>query len=176
MTFQNSKITKSTNFEIIVEDQKMYFSDYPDFPLFEETLIPVEITSKFKLKTDQIQTYLVADKSFLQSQYQLLLTEFSDINTPEGRKHFLEDRTKNDRETFERYDELMDPNYSNPAEDKEKINEEARQLHYYIKYVLSQPDPIQEFEVNCMYALQAAIENQGLSVDFFTGEITHVTT
>ena len=35
MTFQNTEITKSTNFEIIVEDQKVYFSDYPDFPIFE---------------------------------------------------------------------------------------------------------------------------------------------
>ena len=40
MTFQNTKITKSTNFEIIVEDQKVYFSDYPDFPLFEKAIFP----------------------------------------------------------------------------------------------------------------------------------------
>lgn len=40
MTFQNSKILNATNFEIIIEGDKVYFSKYPDFPLFEKAIFP----------------------------------------------------------------------------------------------------------------------------------------
>jgi hypothetical protein len=172
MTFQNSKISSAPNFEIVIEDQKVYFWDYPDFPIFDAALIPSEITSKYKIDISQIRSHFITDKMFLQNQYQLLNTEFSNTNTPEERHQLLNDRSKSDREIFDRYNELMDPSYSCPPEDKEKINEEAKQLHYFVKYVLSQPDPIQEFEQNSMIALHSAIKKQGLDFDFFSGEIT----
>ena len=42
MTIQNSKISSTPNFEIIIEDQTVYFSDYPDFPIFEKPIFPQE--------------------------------------------------------------------------------------------------------------------------------------
>ena len=172
MTFQNSKISTAPNFKIVIEDQKVYFLEYPDFPIFDSALIPNEITSKYNIDISQIRTYFIIDKMFLQNQYRLLHKEFSNTNTPEERQQLLDDRSESDCEILDRYNELMDPSYSYPPEDKEKINEEAKQLHYFVKYVLSQPDPIQEFEQNCMFALRSAIKKQGLDFDFFTGEIT----
>ena len=172
MTFQNSKISNASNFEIVIEDQKVYFLDYPDFPIFDSTLIPNEITSKYNIDISQIRSYFITDKKFLQNQYQILHKDFSNTNTPEERLQLLNYRSKSDCEIFDRYNELMDPSYSYPPEDEEKINKEAEQLHYFVKYVLWQPDPVQEFEQNCMFALHSAIKNQGLDFNFFTGEIT----
>jgi len=109
MTFQNTEITKSTNFEIIVEDQKVYFSDYPDFPIFEMTIFPDEAWRQMDFDYPSLCRTISEANNELMQQYALLNQEFKDCNTPLERSTLLRDRKENYDKLYARYQQLIDP-------------------------------------------------------------------
>ena len=176
MTFQNTEITKSTNFEIIVEDQKVYFSDYPDFPIFETTIFPDEAWEQMDFDYPSLCRTISEANNELMQQYELLNQEFKDCNTPLERSTLLRDRKENDDKLYARYQQLIDPSYETPPLEQDILDLSFSDLHNFVKYVLCQPDPIDEYYDGRVNILITALRAQGYNVDPCLGEITYVTT
>ena len=176
MTFQNTEITKSTNFEIIVEDQKVYFSDYPDFPIFEMTIFPDEAWRQMDFDYPSLCRTISEANNELMQQYALLNQEFKDCNTPLERSTLLRDRKENDDKLYARYQQLIDPSYETPPFEQDILDLSFSDLHNFVKYVLCQPDPIDEYFDGRVNLLVSALYEQGYDVDPCVGEITKVST
>lgn len=176
MTFQNTKITKSTNFEIIVEDQKVYFSDYPDFPLFEKAIFPDAAWEQMEVDFYNLCATITQGTKHLAQQYDYLQREFKDLNTSISRSTLLRDRKENDDKLYARYQQLIDPSYETPPLEQDILDLSFSDLHYFVKYILSQPDPIDEYFDGRVNLLVSALYEQGYDVDPCVGEITKVST
>ena len=176
MTFQNTKITKSTNFEIIVEDQKVYFSDYPDFPLFEKAIFPDAAWEQMDFDYPSLCRTISEANNELTQQYELLNQEFKDCNTRLERSTLLRDRKENDDKLYARYQQLIDPSYETPPLEQDILDLSFSDLHNFVKYVLCQPDPIDEYYDGRVNILITALRAQGYNVDPCLGEITNVPT
>lgn len=176
MTFQNSKISSAPNFEIVIEDQKVYFSDYPDFPLFEKTIFPNECWELMDINYQTLSKSISQQGSQLMQQYKYLKQEFENYSTPLERHTKLKDRKENDEKLYARYQQLIDPTHETPPLEQDILDLSFSDLHIFVKYVLSQPDPIDEYYDGRLNMLLAAIYEQGYQLDLCTGEITnHVT-
>ena len=176
MTFQNSKMASAPNFEIIIEDQKVYFSDYPDFPLFEKTIFPKECWELMDINYQTLSKSISQQARQLTQQYKYLKQEFENYSTPLERHTMLKDRKENDEKLYARYQQLIDPTHETPPLEQDILDLSFSDLHNFVKYVLSQPDPIDEYYDGRLNMLLAAIYEQGYQLDLCTGEITnHVT-
>ena len=94
MTFQNSKILNAKNFEIIIEGDKVYFSKYPDFPLFEKAIFPDEMWNKMDINFSILIDSIISAKAFHQKLFDLLDDEFRSLYTPKERRDFLNHRSE----------------------------------------------------------------------------------
>jgi hypothetical protein len=176
MTFQNSEISNTPNFEIIIEDQKVYFSDYPDFPIFEKTMFPDEAWALMEINFDQICMFVSQMTQQLIWQYERLNQEFENCDTHLERSKLLKDRRENDAKLYARYQQLIDPSYETPPLEQETLDLNFPDLHIFVKYILSQPDLIDQYDDVRVYMLLGAIYEQGYDLDICTGEIiNHVT-
>ena len=176
MTFPNSKISSASNFKIVIEDQKVYFLDYPDFPIFEKPILPQEAWEQMDVDFATLcQTISEANNELMQ-HYILLNQEFKDCNTPHERSTLLRERKENDDKLYARYQQLIDPSYETPPLEKEILDLSFSDLHNFVKYILWQPDPIDEYYDGRINILIAALEEQGYLVDPCLGEITKVPT
>ena len=176
MTFQNSEIVSDATFEIIIEDQRVYFSDYPDFPLFEKTIFSDEVWELIELNFDQICISISQMTQQLVWQYERLNEEFKNYNTQLERSKLLKDRSENDAKLYARYQQLLDPSYETPPLEQEILDLSFSALHTFVKYILSQPDPIDQFYDVRVYMLLGAIYEQGYDLDICTGEIINLVT
>lgn len=75
MTFQNFKISSTTNFEIVIEDQTLYFSDYPDFPIFEKTIFPDEVWEQMDIDFERLIESIKIPNNDTESLYSFLADE-----------------------------------------------------------------------------------------------------
>lgn len=176
MTFQNSKISSAPNFEIVIEDQKVYFSDYPDFPIFEKTIFPDEVWEQMDIDFDQLCIYLTRQESFLKSQYSILNKEFNTLATPKERAAFLEEKRKSIQDAIMRFEELTDPEFTCLTCERDEINKEAHGLHLFIKYSIEHAETISDYKEHKMYRVVAAIAEQNYDFDPHTGEIINLAT
>ena len=176
MTFQNSKISTAPNFEIIIEDQKVYFSDYPDFPLFEKTIFPNEYWELMDINYQTLSKSISQQARQLMQQYKYLKQEFENYSTQLERYTKLKDRKEHDEKLYARYQQLIDPTHETPPLEQGILDLSFSDLHNFVKYVLSQPDPIDEYYDGRLNMVLAAIYEQGYQLDLCTGEIiNHVT-
>ena len=106
MTFQNSKISSAPNFEIVIEDQKVYFSDFPDFPIFEKTIFPQEAWEQMDIDFKKLIDDILYERTHIQVLHDLLKEEFKSLGTPEERKTFLDDRRVENNRILDRFDEI----------------------------------------------------------------------
>tara|TARA_B110000503_G_C6987882_1_gene346045 strand:+ start:293 stop:820 length:528 start_codon:yes stop_codon:yes gene_type:complete len=166
MTFQNSEITKSSNFEIIIEDQKVYFSDYPDFPLFEKTIFPDEAWEQMEIDFKKLFDDLLCEPQLIEKLYGLLQEEDKATYTPK----------ENASKIFDRFYEIIDPDFVIPEGEEEAIETEAYHLHCIIKYDICIPNPLYEFSELLEAIVLNAVYKQGYDVDPCVGEITKVST
>ena len=176
MTFQNSKISSAPNFEIIFENQTVYFSDYPDFPIFEKTIFPNEVWNLMEIDFDQLCIHLIRQESFLKSQYSILHKEFNTLDTPKERAAFLEEKRKSIQNAMMRFEELTDPEFTCRTCERDEINKEAHGLHLFIKYSIEHDETISDYKEHRMYRVVAAIAEQNYDFDPHTGEIINIAT
>lgn len=176
MTFQNFHISSAPKFEIVIEDQKVYFRDYPDFPIFEKTIFPDEAWEQMDIDFPTLCRTISAANNELMQQYRLLNQEFKDCNTSHERSTLLRDRKENDDKLYARYQQLIDPSYETQPLDQEILDLSFSDLHNFVKYILSQPDPLDEYYHGRLNILITALIAQGYNCDPFLGEITKVPT
>ena len=173
MTAQKTSIA-SSNLDIIYDNEKLYFSDYQDFPIFEKTIFPPEAWDQMDINIDILCENILAQQVRLKNMHDLLKDEFQDVNTPDDRAEFLRLRKSEDYRIVERFEELTDPSYVVPVGKKKEINEEAHRLHLFIKYFIFSDDYITQFKDCRVNMLLTAHYDQGYDVDPFIGEITRV--
>lgn len=176
MTFQDTKTIKFLQCEILHRNQTVYFSDFPDFPIFEKNIFPNELWEKINVDFDQICDSFIQDKPFLSSQYQLLKEEFEGLRSSDERAKFLKERKESNLSVIARFEELTDPEFVTPHGKADEINKEAHALHLIIKYELGQDALISQYKESRIYQVVEAILEQGYSVDPHTGEIVNVIT
>lgn len=176
MTLQNYKVSSTSNFKIVIKDQKVYFSDYPDFPIFEKPVFPQEAWEQMDIDFPMLCEAISKANNELMEQYKLLNQEFKDCKTPLERSALLRDRKENDEKLYARYQQLIDPSYETPPLEQEIVDLSFADLHNFVKYILWQPDPIDEYYDGRKNILIAALEEQGYLVDPYLGEITKVPT
>ena len=166
MTFQNSKITKSANFEIIIEDQKVYFSDYPDHPIFERAIFPEEAWELIKINFPRLFDDLLGDSHVISKLYGFLTEEDKTEDCPDV------DIMK----VIDRFYEITDPNFIMPEGMESAIQLEAHGLHIQIKGYVYEPSSLAKFGDYRQSNLLKACYNQGYFIDPVTGEIiNHIT-
>lgn len=171
MTLKKSKKVTDVQSDIIVENQKVYLKKYPDFPLFEKEMYPQKLWRILQINLDSVCDKISEDIDQITVQLSLLDSEFAKLNTPLERSNLLKMRAEDDRYVIEKFDELTDPNYKPPEGEETERTEEARRLHLYIKYVIGQLDPIDEFYENRNRMFLCALEKHGIRLCLHTGEI-----
>ena len=85
-------------------------------------------------------------------------------------------RKENDDKLYARYQQLIDPSYETPPLEQDILDLSFSDLHNFVKYVLCQPDPIDEYYDGRVNILITALRAQGYNVDPCLGEITNVPT
>ena len=75
MTFQYSEVTQKLDFDIITEDQKIYFSDYPDQPIFEKGIVPDDLWDLIEINFEKLFDDLLSDSKVISILYGLLKEE-----------------------------------------------------------------------------------------------------
>ena len=176
MTFQNSKISSAPNFEIVIEDQKAYFSDYPDFPIFEKTIFPEEAWDQMDIDFEKLIDDILYERKYLEVLHNLLKEEFKSLQTPEERKTFLDERRVENNRILDRFDEIMDLSSALNCEIDDELKTEASHLQYIIEYDICIDKPISEYSSRLEGLVLNAIYKQGYDVDPCVGEITKVPT
>ena len=176
MTFQNSKKSSAPNFEIIIEDQTVYFTDYPDFPIFEKTIFPEEAWEQMNIDFKKLIDDILYERKNLEVLHDLLKEEFKSLQTPEDRKTFLDERRVENNRILDRFDEIMDLSFALNGEIDEELKTEASHLHHIIKYDICISKPISEYSEALEALLLSAIYKQGYDVDPCVGEITKLPT
>ncbi|KGK79653.1 hypothetical protein PM03_09215 [Thalassobacter stenotrophicus] len=176
MTFQNSKNPNAKNFEIVIEDLKLYFSKYPDFPIFEKSIFPTEMWQKMDINFSELIEDISRQTEFHQKLFDLLDDEFRSFYTPTDRRAFLDSRSENAEKIINRFYEIVDPSFVPPEGTEKEIETEAYHLHCMIKYDICNENPIDDFRYIRNSMIFSSIYKQGYEVDPCTGEIiNHVT-
>lgn len=148
MTFQNSKISSAPNFEIVIEDQKMYFADYPDFPIFEKPIFPDEVWENLEIDFDKLFESIKNSSDDIERLYAYI--------TDEGPKALGLERKK--------------------LESEKKINREDKKDNMlFIASLIDQAAPIIEklYELRQTLAIKV-IYSLGYMIEPWTWEISQV--
>ena len=161
MIFQNSKISNAPNFEIIIEDQKVYFSDYPDHPIFEKNIFPDDAWKLMKLNFQKLFCDLLNDPGLISKLHDFLIEEEKTEYSP-GIDIY---------EVVDRFNEITDPDFKTPKGMESAIQAEAHGLHILIKGYDYEPSWLDKFGDCRQSNLLNACYNQGYDIDPVTGEI-----
>lgn len=75
MTFKNFKMSKAQNFEVAIKDHKVYFLDYPDFPIFEKTIFPDEVWEQMDIDFESLIESIKIPNNDTEELYSFLADE-----------------------------------------------------------------------------------------------------
>ncbi len=166
MTFQYSEVTQKLDFDIITEDQKIYFSDYPDQPIFEKGIVPDDLWDLIEINFEKLFDDLLSDSKVISILYGLLKEE--------NETEYCSDTDI--IEVMDRFDEITDPNFIAPEGMESAIHLEAHGLYIQIKGYVHEPCSLEKFWGYRQSNLLKACYNQGYDIDSITGEIiNHIT-
>lgn len=173
MTFQSSIAQK---FGILIEEKKVYFSEYPDFPIYKKENFPDDAWEEMDIDFRKLIDDILCDSERLNKLRQLLREEFNLLDTPEKREKYMHDCGVEYSRIFDHFNELTDENFSGFEGAEEDLNADAYQLHCMIKYDISSQKPIDEYFQICEDMVMEAIYKQGYFVDTCVGEVIKVST
>jgi hypothetical protein len=171
MAFQKSEFTSPSKFQIIQEDQRVYFADFPDFPIFHKNIFPAEAWEQMDLDLDLVIEFMLSKDQDLDKLHSLLKDEFGSMSSIDDRSALLADREVANSKALDRFEVLSDRSFLIPEGQEDTIYNEAKDLHYFIKFVIGQQTPLDEFSSRTEDLVLKAIYSQGYEVDTCTGEI-----
>lgn len=175
MAFQNSKISSAPNFEIIIEDQKVYFSDYPDFPIFEKTILPEQIWCQTGVQFNDLVKNCLDYKDSIEALHFMLQVQFFKLHSNDERKIFIDYVLKKEKYAFAKYIELecsASTNQTLKSDITHTGMESWRQINNIETLnfqILHDYHNLREF------LLWKAVRNHGFDVDLETGKIKELT-
>jgi hypothetical protein len=172
-----SHIKTSENKLIVFRDEcRIFFNDFPDFPIFESSFLPDAAWKEMEIDFDQLIDDLTESDEKLEKLHSLLKEEFQSLNSPDERSEYLRRGKSEIDQILDRFEELTDPSLATEKGKDDDINQEAYHLHCIIKYDLDSFSPLGDFMDLIHGMLMNAILTQGYLVDTYIGEITKVPT
>lgn len=175
MTFQNSKTSSAPKFKIIIEEQKVYFSDYPDFPIFNKAIFPEQLWIQTELQFDELVTYCLNYKDSIEALHFMLQVQFLKLHSTNEREDFIDSILKKAKYAFDKCTELEHSACTDQTIKSEIAYTDIETWKQFNKMDTLNFQILHDYHALGEFLLWKAVCNHGFDVDLESGEIKELT-